>query len=335
MKIIKRNSWKKRLNDDPVEWLLESNPWTKHKTLTDLLELPHDSDEVTKAKKELINHEKIKSLISETAQWFPVSYARHNNPAISHYKLRMLSDFGLTVEDDNIMAIALKVVEHSEDGFLAFRQKLPGKHTGFIKSDPTSDEWHALPCDSPLLTHSLLSIGFKAPEVIRSAELIKQKWSSSVGWFCHLYFVNNMFKRLQVGCPLAGLMALELFSAIPELKKSEYARNAYEPIKYHRESGRSLYYFGRSKKFWKMKYPFVWYNALYMADVLTRFKILKKEALVKELIKWIQDSQDEQGRFKPTSMFRSYKEWDFANKHEPSPWITFLCCRILKNYYSR
>ena len=83
---------------------------------------------------------------------------------------------------------------------------------------------------------------------------------------------------------MAGLMALQVFSRIPELKESEFARNACAPIKFHKDSGKSLYYFGRSKKFWTLKYPFVWYNALYLAGVLTRFESLKNYELVKELI---------------------------------------------------
>ena len=67
-----------------------------------------------------------------------------------------------------------------------------------------------------------------------------------------------MYKKLQAGCPMAGLMALELFSLVQDLKKPEYARNAFEPIRFHREYGKSIYYFGRSKKFWTLKYPFIW-----------------------------------------------------------------------------
>jgi len=132
---------------------------------------------------------------------------------------------------------------------------------------------------------------------------------------------------------MAGLFALEVFSLIPELKESAAAKNAYTPLEFHKDYGKSMYYFGRSKKFWTLKYPFVWYNALYLAEVLTRFEFLKNSELVKELIAWIENSQDEDGRFKPTSMFRAYKEWEFADKKQASGWITFLCCRILKNYY--
>jgi hypothetical protein len=126
---------------------------------------------------------------------------------------------------------------------------------------------------------------------------------------------------------------LQVFSQIDDLKESQAAKNAFEPLKFHRDFGKSLYYFGRSKKFWTLKYPFIWYNALYLADVLTRFDFLKKEPLVQELIDWIEVSQDEQGRFKPTSMFMCYKGWDFANKKEASPWMTLLCSRILRRWY--
>jgi len=51
-------------------------------------------------------------------------------------------------------------------------------------------------------------------------------------------------------------------------------------------------------------------------------------------VNWIMDMQDENGRFKPTSAFMNYKGWDFANKKEASSWMTFLCCRVLKQYYS-
>ena len=72
---------------------------------------------------------------------------------------------------------------------------------------------------------------------------------------------------------------------------------------------------------------------IYLADVLTRFDFLRDNSLVGELVSWIEESRDEQGRFRPTSTWMAYKEWDFANKKEASPWITLLCSRILKRWY--
>ena len=330
-------AWKERLREDPTSWLLESNPWTRYRTLTDLIDMPLSSDEVKDAKNGLCSSPKVKALIAEASEWFPEAPSRFSDPKICYYKLRVLADFGLTIKDRGIKEIVDKATEHLEDDMFAVRGALPKaarKGEKFTKPDPYADEWHASPCNSPIITYSLLRLGLDNLQIKKAVEKLKEKWDRKQGWFCHFFFVESQFKKLQVGCPMAGLMALEVFSQIPDLKESVHARNAYEPLKFHREYGKSIYYFGRSKKFWTLKYPFVWYNALYLADVLTRFEFLKDDELVKELIEWIENLQDENGRFKPTSIYMAYKGWDFANKKEPSPWITFLCCRILKRWYS-
>jgi hypothetical protein len=328
-----KNTWQQHLKENPIPWLLDSNPWTRYNTLTDLLDKPSSDEDVQEARHRLLQDPQIQRLVQETARWFPESITRHNVPTLSHYRLMMLAEIGLRHDDAGISEILVSATAHTEDDIFAVRQTLPQKGKGFEKPDPQANEWHALGCDTPILLYAFLRLGYQTPQVQRSAEVLRDKWETPQGWFCHFFFVNGMFKKLHIGCPMAGLMALEVFSLLPEMKESEYARNAYEPLEFHREHGKSIYYFGRSKKFWTFKYPFVWYNALYLADVLTRFEFLKDEVLVKELVDWIEQSQDEQGRFKPTSMFMPYKGWDFANKKEPSPWITFLCCRILKQWY--
>lgn len=328
--------WRKKLRSDTLPWLLGSNPWTKYKTLTDLMDVPLSSIEAKESKKELCNDPQIKDLIAESLDWIPEAPTRNNDPKISYYKLRMLADFGLSMKDKGIKEITDKATEHIEDDMFAIRGALPERPKRgekFVKPDPYADVWHVLPCNSPIITYSLLCLGLNNSQVKKAVGKLKEKWDTKQGWFCHLFFVSSQFKKLQVGCPMAGLMALEVFSQVPGLKESKYAENAYEPLKFHREYGKTIYYFGRSRKFWTLKYPFVWYNALYLAEVLTRFDFLKKEELVKELIEWIENSQDKNGRFKPTSVFMPYKGWDFGNKKEPSPWITFLCYRILKRWY--
>jgi hypothetical protein len=279
---------------------LESNPWTKYRTLIDLMDMPLSSVEVKEAKNGLCNDPQIKALIAEVSNWIPKAPSRNNDPKISYYKLRMLADFGLSIKDKGIKEIIDKATEHLVGDMFAVRgtpPERPKRGEKFIKPDPYADVWHVSPCNSPIITYSLLCLGLNNSQVKKAVEKLKEKWDTKQGWFCHFFFVESQFKKLQAGCPMAGLMALEVFSQIPELKESKYARNAYEPLKFHREHGKSIYYFGRSKKFWTLKYPFVWYNALYLAEVLTRFEFLKKEGLVKELIEWIEKSQDKDGRF--------------------------------------
>ena len=329
-------NWKSKLNADPTPWLLESNPWTKYRTLTDLLELPVSDPAAVKVKTELLQHNQILELAREVEDWISIAPTRNNDSKISYFKLRMLADFGAVREDLDLSVAIGKATEHVIDDMFAIRGELPVKTAPgekYQKPDLHADVWHISPCNSPAITAALIALGVENDSLNAAITALQNRWMDSTGWFCHFFFVESQHRKLKIGCPIAGLMALDVFSRVPDLKVSDPARQAFEPIKFHKEFGKTLYYFGRSKKFWTFKYPFVWYNALYLADVLTRFDFLREEEVVKELVAWIIKSQDENGRFKPTSIFMEYKNWEFSNKKEPSPWITFLCCRILKQYY--
>ena len=41
------------------------------------------------------------------------------------------------------------------------------------------------------------------------------------------------------------------------------------------------------------------------------------------------------GRFTPESIYTKLKGWEFAQKKEPSRWVTFLVNRIFKRYNSQ
>ena len=329
--------WKEKLKADPIPWLLESEPWTKLRTEIDILGTQISSRKIKALRTEIINNPQIIQLIQEISDWLPSAPGRNNDPKLSYFKLRMLSDFALSHKNEQIKKIIKKADAHKINELFAVRgipPERPKKGEKFQKSDPFADAWHVSPCNSPMITYSLLALGCSNSSVQKSVSEISDLWDTPQGWFCHYFFVNSQFKKLNVGCPMAGLMALEVFSQIPELKESKQAKNAFAPLEFHWKHKKSIYYFGRSKKFWTLKYPFVWYNALYLADVLTRFDFLKRHKLIQEIVDWIEELQDEQGEFKPTSIFMPYKSWTFGNKKEPSPWITFLCCRILQRWYS-
>lgn len=331
------DEWRNRLKGDPFSWLLSSNPWTRYNTLVHLMNVSPSSEEAREVKQELLKHPLVTGLIREAEQWLPQAATRNNDPKLSYFQLRMLSDFGLDMYDAALEPIIQKAVSHQSENMFAVRGEPPATQRGgreFVIPDPSADVWHVSPCNSPVITNALLRLKYTFGDLTKAVEALQEKWNTQQGWFCHFFFVESQFKKLQAGCPMAGIMALDVFSQVPELKESQYAKNAFEPILFHRDYGKTLYYFGRSKKFFTMKYPFVWYNALYLADVLTRFEFLKGHDLVRDLIRWIEDSQDETGRFKANSVFLPYKDWDFGNKKEPSPWITYLCCRILKQWYN-
>lgn len=41
--------WLSKLNGNPLEWMLESNPWTRYGTLTELMDYPRDDIEAEAA----------------------------------------------------------------------------------------------------------------------------------------------------------------------------------------------------------------------------------------------------------------------------------------------
>jgi hypothetical protein len=48
------------------------------------------------------------------------------------------------------------------------------------------------------------------------------------------------------------------------------------------------------------------------------------------MIAQIAAKRDENGRYTPESVWMAWKEWDFGQKRQPSPWLTLLVLRMLK-----
>ncbi len=331
--MVRRISWNEYFSDETREWLLTSNAWTKERVYVDLLgKSLKKHTEVQEAHHELLASTHIKQLMKDALDWFPQGITRHNNAKSSHYKLMVLAELGLAITDLEMEDLVEKVIAHEEHGQFAILQQLPerGKKT----FDLSVDEWHTMPCDSPILSYSLLKIGYKDSRIKTAINALKKEWNAPIGRWCDFHFVSSHHKKYQIGCPMAGLMALEVFSQLPQTRESKVSQNAFKPLELHRDLGKSLYFFGRGKKFWTLKYPFVWYNALYLADVLTRFRFLRGHPLLEELVDWIRNTRDSDGKWTATSMFRAWSTWDFADKKQPSPWITLLCLRALMQYSS-
>jgi len=54
--------------------------------------------------------------------------------------------------------------------------------------EPFQDAWHISPCNSPMITYSLLSLGFRTEAVIESVKRLKELWEDETSWFCHFFF---------------------------------------------------------------------------------------------------------------------------------------------------
>jgi hypothetical protein len=299
--------------------------------MRDLTDIPKDSDELAKARQQLIEHPLIKRLIKDSLANGEFILSGDDKCLMPHQKLRILIDFGMNNRDIQIKPILDNLKSKFDKGRYLIKQQVP-------KSENTygiNNNWITLSCEAPIITYMLLKSGENSSEVISSVNTFKTYWSTKLGWFCDMFSINNQYKKLNIGCPMAGLMSLEIFSQLPSLEKTGILKNAFEPLKFHREYKKTLYYFGRSKRFWTFNYPFVIYNALYMADVLSRFKIFRNEELYKELISWIEYNLDNNNdKIKANSSNQDNYQKEINGYNEPSPWLTYLALRILKRHYS-
>jgi len=69
-----------------VGWLLESEePWTRYRTLVDLLDRPEDDPRVLEARAEMLAHPQVKELVAGLSTW-------GEHPAILNLGYRLTSE---------------------------------------------------------------------------------------------------------------------------------------------------------------------------------------------------------------------------------------------------
>jgi hypothetical protein len=155
------------------------------------------------------------------------------------------------------------------------------------------------------------------------------------GWRCVAAPELGKFRgpgRRDDACPIANAYALKALSQLPEYLDSPAVRAGAEMLLWHwqHQGERKLYLFGIGTDFRKLKYPFVWYDVLHVMDVLSRFPFAREDPRLVEMADVITAQADEEGRYTATSMYRAWKGWSFADKKEPSPWLTLLALRAIR-----
>lgn len=88
-----------------------------------------------------------------------------------------------------------------------------------------------------------------------------------------------------------------------------------------------MFYMGTD--FRKLKAPAMWYDIVSVADVLSRFDFVRSDSRFLEMVALIKDKQDENELFTPQAVYQKCKNWDFGQKKQPSPYLTYLCKQIL------
>ena len=317
---------------DTVDWLLESDkPWTRYRTLVDLLDRPEENPEVQAARQEMLAHPWVQALIAETAAWPGYPLKRHNDAKHILYKFSTLADLGVRANDPGVAAGVAAVLAHqSTEGAFQGLVNIPKAFGG-----SGEDAWTWISCDAPTLLYSLLAMGLTGDERVRRAVDHLAGLVEDNGWRCAAAPELGKFKgpgRKADPCPIANVYALKALSQVPELLDNPAARSGAEMLLGHweRQDERKFYLFGIGTDFRKLKYPFVWYNILHVVDVLSRFPFVHTDPRFREMVDAITVQADEERRYTARSMYRAWKGWSFADKKHPSPWLTFLVLRVGK-----
>jgi hypothetical protein len=317
-----------------LAWLLESNePWTRYRTLIDLLDRPADDAEVRAARATLMAHPQVRALVAELQDWPGSPLKRHNDAKHPFNKLPVLADFGLDAGDPGLSAVVERMVaQQHPDGPFQVVVQIAERYGG--TGEPTLS-WSL--CDATVNLYSLAALGLADhPAVQRAAEhlvgLVQAPGADrrpSGGWLCATDIGFRGPGRKADPCPLSNLHALRALDALGWHAHPAAALGA-EMLLTHweRQGERKLYLFGIGTDFRKLKYPFVWYHALYFADTLSRFPTVRTDPRLRAVVAAITAHADAEGRYTAASMYRAWKGWSFADKKTPSPWLTFLVRRI-------
>ncbi|MGD9093671.1 MAG: hypothetical protein PVF74_12555 [Anaerolineales bacterium] len=315
-----------------IQWLLQSDePWTVYRTLVDLMELPESDSQVTAARKEMLNHAQVQSLVAEVANWPGYALKRHNDARHPIYKLSTLADFGVRADDLGMATGIEAVMEHqSPEGAFQILVNIPRAFGG-----SGGDDWSWMSCDTTTTLYALLALGVGKGAHIEKALDHLTGLVEENGYRCKADPELGKFRgpgRKADPCPIANVYALKALSQVSEYVINDATQVASEVLLSHWEhqGEYKMYLFGIGTDFRKIKYPYVWYDILHVVEVLSRFPALHDDPRFTSMVKELTSQADDDGRYTASSMYRAWKEWSFADKKRPSPWLTFLVMRMLK-----
>ncbi|MBN1661507.1 MAG: hypothetical protein JXA93_24150 [Anaerolineae bacterium] len=322
---------------ETTHWLLTSSePWTRYRTLLDLLDRPADDPEVRAARADMLAHPQIEALVAHATTWGTSPLQRHNDAGHAIYALSTLADFGLQADDPGIApAVDAFLAHQAPEGAFQTLINIPRNFGG-----SGEDAWTWIVCDAPTVLYILLGLGVGTDTRIQRAVNHLISLVDDNGWRCVGSPDIGKFRgpgRKDDPCPIANVYALKAIAAAaahgrPDLLDGSAARAGAEMLLSHweQQGERKMYLFGIGTDFRKLKYPFVWYDILHVTGVLSRFPFLHDDPRFREMVETIAAQADTEGRYTATSMYKAWKGWSFADKKNPSPWLTFLALRIMK-----
>lgn len=317
--------------NETVAWLLDGPPYVRYRTLLDLLgQAPHDAA-VQKARAEMLASPPVRDLLAELHGWPGETITNHKKAGLLYHKLAFLAEIGVTAEDPGVGSILTKISAHvSKDGVLQMPSNIPTVFGGTGK-----DAWAWILCDAPRLYFALIKMGARSAALLQGMEALKALIMDN-GYPCAAAPELNRFRgpgKRGDPCPYATLLMLSALLQTEGGAGSQLRTGAECLLSlWERSREASPYLFRMGTDFRKLKAPFIWYDILHVADVLSQLAWLRGDPRMREIAASIRAKADSQGRYTPESVWLAWKTWDFGQKKLPSPWLTFLALRVLHRF---
>ena len=189
-------------------------------------------------------------------------------------------------------------------------------------------------CDAPLLLLALLKAKIDYQTHIKQGADYLITLFKEQGFPCTVSEEHGKFRgpgRKDDCCPYATLCMLNLLAEIDEYRNSDIAKQGVDGILSLWENSleRHPYMFYMGTDFRKLKAPAIFYDIVSIADCLSKFEFARTDSRFCEMIEILKEKQGADGMFVPESVYQKCKGWDFGQKKTASPYLTFLCMRIL------
>jgi hypothetical protein len=314
----------------PVGWLLETgDAWVQYRTRLDLLGQPESAPDVQAARAAMLADPRVQALVEALQDWPGPSLTNHKQAGHHLHLLSFLAAIGLRADDPGMGPVVGRILERqSEDGAFQITVQIRESYGG---TGQPQLAW--MLCDAPLVLYALCALGVRDdPRVERAIEHLRGQIRDN-GWPCSTDPAISIRGPGRKGdpCPYANLVSLRAIAAYgpDRLAGDGMAGAGVESLLWHWDvrQERKVYLFGIGTDFRKPKLPLVWYDILHVTDVLSRFPAARADPRFKAMLAELMDQADEQGRFTPRSTYTAWKEWEFADKKEPSPAVTLVAWR--------
>jgi hypothetical protein len=316
-----------------TEFLLKaSEPWVVYRTLIDLLGLRENDKRVSGAKAKMLQRPLINGLLDELQDWPGTVLNSHKSAGQLYHKLAFLADLGLKKQDADFPGLAKKIAQHmSEEGLYQLPTSIPIHFGGTGK-----EQWAWSLCDAPLLMYSAVKMGFMGTEAHKGLKFLFSLAREN-GWPCKVSKELGKFRgpgKKDDPCPYANLLMLKLLALFEGYEDCREARIGADCLLdlWEKSRERHPYMFFMGTDFRKLKVPFIWYDIVHVADVLSQYGFAVKDERFAGMLELINAKADREGLFTPESEWKAWHGWDFAQKKKPSAWLTFLVYRINKRF---